>query len=756
MGTTTVVLKVLDNFSGALDSYAQKTATAAGATEALGAAQAETEAAAAGMTEAETANATAAETMSAATSVAQSAVMGLALAAGVVAGAVAGAKVVYDNTIGSADTLAASVRRLSMDMGATAQDASKLVYVANIMGVSVDTLTHSIDAAIRTMKSSKSEGIAPNIEGLAKLSDMYNALAPGVERTKFLMDNFGRSGADMGELMQLGSQQIKAMGDQATLTGNVLSGPATEDFETYDRALNKTKADAQGLGVALGVDMVGGATRIAHGADNLIQVMALLNTAQKEGIITAAGQAEMFVVAATSAKGLKGVYDFLQPQVAQVAYDMAHGADASDRAAASQAYLTTQVDTTATTYSDAASMIAEYTGNVNLQVGTQLKATQAQSDYNDALKKTADALSDQAVAAGVSATVTKNEQAYQDVITRNAPKIAELRAEIAKYTAAQGESVTVVNKGQYSAEQLAVAQERLSIAEQRLNEYHGKSAASLASLQLSVRTAQDAVDKMSGAQATATTTTADYASKIAEDKAALDELTGANDEAGIAMHKANKEWIAQQAMAGLHGQALLEAARAAGVLSQEEYNLATQVQAAKDLFIKTGDEDAYARALHTIGQEADGVIDPLHQIPYEIIPVGQAAYDATTSVDGFGDSLNNLPKYTLITIETDYINKTYGAGGPGYEPHAAGGANFTVPPGYPNDSFPMHVQSGEHVIVIPAQGGGGSNSNYNVGSVHIHAAPGQSGDQLWAMMSAAAARQTRNQIQAGASVMGNG
>jgi hypothetical protein len=32
----------------------------------------------------------------------------------------------------------------------------------------------------------------------------------------------------------------------------------------------------------------------------------------------------------------------------------------------------------------------------------------------------------------------------------------------------------------------------------------------------------------------------------------------------------------------------------------------------------------------------------------------------------------------------------------------AGGANFVVPAGYPNDSYPINVQSGERVIVIPA------------------------------------------------------
>jgi len=40
------------------------------------------------------------------------------------------------------------------------------------------------------------------------------------------------------------------------------------------------------------------------------------------------------------------------------------------------------------------------------------------------------------------------------------------------------------------------------------------------------------------------------------------------------------------------------------------------------------------------------------------------------------------------------------------EPAFAQGGSFTVPPGYPNDSFPMRVQSGEHVSVTPAGQGG--------------------------------------------------
>lgn len=42
------------------------------------------------------------------------------------------------------------------------------------------------------------------------------------------------------------------------------------------------------------------------------------------------------------------------------------------------------------------------------------------------------------------------------------------------------------------------------------------------------------------------------------------------------------------------------------------------------------------------------------------------------------------------------------------EPAFAAGADFTVPPGYPNDSYSMRVESGEHVSVTPAGQGGDS------------------------------------------------
>lgn len=57
----------------------------------------------------------------------------------------------------------------------------------------------------------------------------------------------------------------------------------------------------------------------------------------------------------------------------------------------------------------------------------------------------------------------------------------------------------------------------------------------------------------------------------------------------------------------------------------------------------------------------------------------------------------------------------------------ASGANFVVPQGFDNDTFPMRVSTGEHVTVTPQGQTGGSTTNINV---EMHPAAGASGSDL--------------------------
>jgi len=71
-------------------------------------------------------------------------------------------------------------------------------------------------------------------------------------------------------------------------------------------------------------------------------------------------------------------------------------------------------------------------------------------------------------------------------------------------------------------------------------------------------------------------------------------------------------------------------------------------------------------------------------------------------------------KYVENNIAVTDDASLIGTVGPGEETYAYhSGADFVVPPGYPNDSFgPVYLESGEHVKVTPAgradrQSGGG-------------------------------------------------
>lgn len=104
----------------------------------------------------------------------------------------------------------AQVEEMARLTGASAEDASRIIQVADDMQVSYSEVS---DALKMYSKSQKDAGSAANvsIDSLARLSDQYLKLAPGVERANFLMKNFGRNGLTMGELMEQGGVKIREM-----------------------------------------------------------------------------------------------------------------------------------------------------------------------------------------------------------------------------------------------------------------------------------------------------------------------------------------------------------------------------------------------------------------------------------------------------------------------------------------------------------------------------------------------------------------
>jgi len=122
---------------------------------------------------------------------------------------------------------------------------SKLIEAADDVGVSFGSLQTAMNVAIR-------KGIKPSIEGMGELADKYLAIQDPIDRTKFLMDNFGRSGAQLAPLMEKGSAGIKAMGEEAMRTGKIMSTQAVKDARDYEIAMDSLGDSVDGVKMQIG------------------------------------------------------------------------------------------------------------------------------------------------------------------------------------------------------------------------------------------------------------------------------------------------------------------------------------------------------------------------------------------------------------------------------------------------------------------------------------------------------------------------
>jgi len=143
---------------------------------------------------------------------------------------------------------AEQVKNMSRSLGASAEETSRLIQVADDVRVSYDTLKIA-------MKEAQKDGIDPNIEGLAKLSDQYLALAPGVDRTKFLLDKFGKSGAEMGKLMEKGGDGIRKMSSSID-DSLIMTEKGIKASDDYQKALDNWNESIQAVKMSIGRDLL--------------------------------------------------------------------------------------------------------------------------------------------------------------------------------------------------------------------------------------------------------------------------------------------------------------------------------------------------------------------------------------------------------------------------------------------------------------------------------------------------------------------
>jgi len=148
-------------------------------------------------------------------------VAGGLLKAGITAAAAAAVKAVNDTAAYNRE-----VRLLAQSINATTEETSRLVQVADDVGVSQDALT-------RAMQLASKNGFAPTIDNIAKLADETRGLTDPTEKAAALSKVFGRGWAELVPLLDMGGNAIKenaaAVSDSLIVTAK--ASKATREYE---------------------------------------------------------------------------------------------------------------------------------------------------------------------------------------------------------------------------------------------------------------------------------------------------------------------------------------------------------------------------------------------------------------------------------------------------------------------------------------------------------------------------------------------
>ena len=159
------------------------------------------------------------------------------------------AQQVIEQTIGKALEMADGIDALSQNLGISAEEASKLSYATNIVGISQEQL-----AVI--MKGALTKGIDISLAGMGKLADQYNAIEDPIKRSQFLIKNFGEQGLAMGDLLERGADGINELAGAAEDYGVVLDDKAIQATKDFNIELKELKASAEGAELKVGMAFV--------------------------------------------------------------------------------------------------------------------------------------------------------------------------------------------------------------------------------------------------------------------------------------------------------------------------------------------------------------------------------------------------------------------------------------------------------------------------------------------------------------------
>jgi hypothetical protein len=165
-----------------------------------------------------------------------------------VTAAVTGLAVFTGKAVAETVKYANEVRGLSQLTEQSAEESSRVLQVMDDLKVSYETLT----MAAKTLSK---DGLTLNMETLAQLSDEYRSLGSGAEKTRFLVEKFGKSGLGMAEAMEKGGAALRAM-SEAVDESLILSQQSIDQARKYEMALDNLNDSWLALKVTVGNEAI--------------------------------------------------------------------------------------------------------------------------------------------------------------------------------------------------------------------------------------------------------------------------------------------------------------------------------------------------------------------------------------------------------------------------------------------------------------------------------------------------------------------
>ena len=174
--------------------------------------------------------------------------LGSVTALGAAGAAIGGLTKFLKDSVNQTVEYATEVDNLSRLLGISTEDTSRLIQASDDLFISQEKLQSGLQAATR-------QGIDVSIEGLKKLADEYTAMPEGIERSEWVLKNFGRSGAEMGKLMEIGAAGI----DEATAAiaeNMIITEQSMVDIMNYKRSVDNLNDSWQGFKYSIGTEVI--------------------------------------------------------------------------------------------------------------------------------------------------------------------------------------------------------------------------------------------------------------------------------------------------------------------------------------------------------------------------------------------------------------------------------------------------------------------------------------------------------------------